>query len=454
MHRWVLLVAMSFILGLALLDETVVSLALPTITEEFGMSLTGAHWVVNSYLLIFSALVALGGKLADLVNINYLVFAGIIVFSLASLACGFAPTGNFLIGARAAQGIGAAIIFPLPIATISRIFPAKHRGFAFGVYASIACIFMASGPLVSGYFTSELSWRWIFWVNLPMSLLVFLVFAIAPLKGRHAYGGDRSVSDYPFDWLGITTLLAGLFFFVMAIMEAPDWGWEDNMTIWAGIVGIAALTLFVWNELSRKNPLIQLHFFKDPSFAVAAFIVFQTQFSKIVLFIFGALYFQEALGFPPLVAGIALMAALMLNPVTASMSGVLVDKYGPRAPAMWGLPLVTGSMIWITAFISLDNYWLLLPALTVWGAGMPFVFLPSTKSALESVDLEKRGQASGVMISFQMLGGTIGMSISSSVFIATNSYQLVFGIATALMLLCYLLAYFYFLKKDSTKTQK
>ncbi|SDR21853.1 MFS transporter [Pseudovibrio sp. Tun.PSC04-5.I4] len=444
LHRWVLLSAMSFILGLTLLDETVVSLALPTITKEFGMTLTQAHWVVNSYLLMFAALVALGGKFADLVNINYLIFTGMTIFGLASLACGFAPTGRFLIGARAVQGIGAAIMFPLPITMISHIFPSSRRGFALGIYGSIACVFIASGPLVSGYFTSYFSWRWIFWINPPLVLLVCLVIAAAPLKGRFAHGGDRSLSHFPFDWGGIITLLIGLFFFVLAIMQAPDWGWTSTEILLSFIVGVSALCIFVRTELHREAPLIQVRLFKEPAFSVAAFVVFQAQYSKIAMFIFGALYFQEKLGFEPFIAGLALMSAVIMNTVTAGLGGIYVDKFGNRSPAMWGMFILSSSMLWLTFFISENNYWLLLPALLAWGASMPLIFLPSMKSSVETVSLNKRGQASGVMVTSQMLGGTIGMSISSSIFIFTHSYELVFGAATIVTLICYLLCYYYF----------
>lgn len=436
--------AVSFILGLALLDETVVSLALPTITQEFGMTLTQAHWVVNSYLLMFAALVAFGGKLADWVNINYLIIVGMSIFGLASLACGFAPNARFLIAARVVQGIGAAIMFPLPVVAISRIFPAESRGFALGIFGSGATVFMSLGPLVSGYFTSYFSWHWIFWINPPFVLIVCLVIALAPLKGRVAHGEDPDILNNSFDWLGFITLLVGLFFFVLAVMQAPDWGWTSRAVIGSLGVGVVALAIFIWNELHRDAPLIEVRLFENPSFATAAFVVFQAQYVKIVMFIFGALYFQNVLGFVPFIAGLALMAAVTMNAMSAGLGGVCIDKFGVRVPNMAGLLLLSVSMLWLTAFISHDSYWLLFPALLIWGASMPLLFLPAMKAALDSVELTKKGQASGVMITSQMLGGTVGMSISSLVFILSGSYELVFGVAASITLLCCLPSYFYF----------
>ncbi|GHB24056.1 MFS transporter [Pseudovibrio japonicus] len=438
------LAALSFILGLALLDETVVSLALPTITEEFGMTLTQSHWVVNSYLLMFAALVAFGGKLADWVNINYLIILGMSIFGLASLACGFATNGSFLIAARVVQGVGAAIMFPLPVVAISRIFPPEGRGFALGIYGSAATVFMSLGPLVSGYLTSYFSWHWIFWINPPFVVIVCLVIAFAPLRGPVAYGQDENISKDSFDWLGVTFLLVGLFFFVLAIMQAPDWGWTSRKVVLSFVIGLGGLAIFIWNELRRRAPLIEVSLFEAPSFTSAAFVVFQAQYVKIVMFIFGALYFQQTLGFAPFIAGLALMAAVTMNVMTAGLGGLCTDRFGVRVPNMLGLLTMSGSLLWITALISADNYWLLFPALLAFGASLPLLFLPAMKSALDSVETSKKGQASGVMITSQMLGGTVGMSISSSIFIFTMSYEFVFGSAAVISLICCLCSYLYF----------
>ncbi len=278
----------------------------------------------------------------------------------------------------------------------------------------------------------------------PFVVVVCLVIAFAPLRGPVAYGQDQDISKDSFDWMGVTFLLVGLFFFVLAIMQAPDWGWTSSDVILSFILGLGGLAMFIWNELRRRAPLIDVGLFEAPSFTSAAFVVFQAQYVKIVMFIFGALYFQETLGFAPFIAGLALMAAVTMNVATAGLGGFCIDRFGVRVPNMWGLLIMSGSLLWVTVFISKDSYWLLFPALLAFGASLPLLFLPAMKSALDSVQTAKKGQASGVMITCQMLGGTVGMSISSSIFIFTMSYELVFGTAAVISLICCWCSYLYF----------
>ena len=194
-RRWWILAAMGGVLGLVVLDETVVGVALPTIRDELGMSQVAAHWVVNAYLLVFSGLAAAAGRLGDIVDIKRLFIVGVLIFGVASLASGFARDGAWLITMRALQGMGAAIVFPTSVAVIPLVFPPEQRGVAFGIHTAIGGVFMSLGPLVGGFFTETLSWRWIFWINLPVVVAVALVMSAAWMAPTRE--GRRSRVDLP-----------------------------------------------------------------------------------------------------------------------------------------------------------------------------------------------------------------------------------------------------------------
>ena len=253
-RKWWILAAMSGVVGLIVLDETVVGVALATIRPELGMSAVASHWVVNAYFLTFTCFVAVGGRLCDTLGLRALFIVGVSIFGLASLAGGFAQDGAWLIAARAVQGLGAAIIFPASLAMMTNSFALEQRGLAFGIQVTIGGTFMALGPLVGGFFSEVVSWRWIFWINLPVvvAIIAIVLAAWAPwlqAKLASAHKGWRAV-DFP----GLVTLVAGLTALVIALMQANDWGWDAPATVALFFGGVVLLAVFTVIEKKRPSP--------------------------------------------------------------------------------------------------------------------------------------------------------------------------------------------------------
>ena len=411
---------MGFVIGLILLDETVVSVALPSITSDLGISQLAAHWVVNAYLLVFAALAAAGGKLADMFGHRQMFLAGIVVFSGASVACGFAPSGSVLIAARALQGVGAAIIFPLSMAMITLIFPREQRGTALGIYGAIGTAFLALGPLVGGLFTDLLSWRWIFWINLP------LVFAIAVVVLRDWSNPPRPGKAPRLDGIGLLFLVTGLGLFVFALMQAQDWGWSDPWTAGLLVAGVLLLVLFAIVELRVPAPLIEVDLFRDAAFCIYSMAIFAAQFTKIAVIIFGAHFLQERLHMSPLVAGLALMVAVIQAPFLAGPSGRLADRFGARPLVRAALVLSTLGLLWTAYAVRVESYMLMVPGLLVWNLGTIFLFAPPRSALVKAVPEEKHGLVGGIAMSAQLLGGTLGMAVASTVFSVAGNYSVVF----------------------------
>lgn len=432
-RKWWILGAMGGVIGIVLLDETVVGVALPTIQRELGLSQSASHWVINAYMLVFAALAAAGGKLGDIFGHRRIFLAALALFGLASLACGFADGGTWLIAARAVQGIGAAIIFPLSMAMISIVFPVEQRGVALGIYGGIGTTLLALGPLVGGFLTDVVSWRWIFWINAP------IVISISIIVLRYWRDPARSDAQARIDYRGLLLLVGGLFLFVFGIMQGPERGWADPVIVGSLAVGAALLVLFFIVELRISNPLLEVDLFRNLSFTTCNLAVFTAEFTKMAIIVFSAVYLQKALGMSPFFAGLALLAAVGPVPLLAIPSGVLTDRFGARRLVLTGLLLTGASLIWIAAVVNADSYVLMVPGLVVWGIGVTLLFAPPRTAVMNAVPTEKHGQVGGISMTSQLLGGTMGMAVGGTLLAMTDSFTVVFlvnaGVAFAILVL-------------------
>ncbi|WP_298984660.1 MFS transporter [uncultured Roseibium sp.] len=435
-RKWWLLGAVSCVLGLVLLDETVVGIALPTIQKELGLSNNDAHWVVNAYLLTFACFVAVGGKIADLFGILRVFLFGPALFAICSVACGFAPSGDALIAARALQGLGAAIIFPLFLAMITMTFPKEVRGAALATSGAVGTTFLALGPLVGGLFTDFLSWRWIFWIN-PFVAVVVAVLVTLTWRDVPRPAGRQ------IDWIGLLLMAAAMFCIVFGLMEASDLGWSNPLILASMFLGLVLFGLFWMFELRQSMPLIEVDLFSSPVFAGSNLTIFTAQYAKMPLFVFVALYAQTDLHLTPFQAGVVVMLAPALQPVTAVVCGRYTDKIAKRWQVLFGLGVLTLAFLWQTVTWSYENVLLFVPGLLIAGLAFPFLFTPTRAAVSEALPEHKHGQGGGIAMTSQIAGGTVGLAVSSAAF-ALGGFGLVFALTALLSALVFIYAAFAF----------
>ena len=433
-RKWWLLAAMGAILGVILLDETAVGVALPRIQIDLAMSEVGSHWVVNIYMLVLAGLAAAAGKLGDTIGHKVLMITGLAIFGLASVACGLAEGGAWLIAARGVQGVGAAIIFPSSLAMVTIAFPEEQRGLALGIYGAVGTVFLAVGPFVGGLLTDVASWRWIFGVN-PVIVIGVALIVLATWTEPAKPGGERV------DKTGFVLLVGGLSMLIYAIMEGPEQGWANPFIVSLLILGIVFSTAFVVVELRKKAPLIEVRLFTNPTFAGCCLVIFCAQFSKMAVFVFGALYLEDVVGMSPLLAGLALLPTVAPQPFTAPLSGAVADRYGARWPSLGGLLFLLAGFAWVTVASAWNDYAWIFPGLLIWGLSMAFLFVPPQRAVMTAVPSGQQGQAGGIAMSSQLVGATVGMAYCSTIFAMTNSYQMVFLANTVFTLLVLIVAW-------------
>lgn len=420
-RKWWILAAMGGSLGLVVLDETILGVALPTI---------------SAYLVVFAGFAAAAGKIGDLVDIRKFFVAGVLVFGLSSMACGFALNGAWLITARAVQGIGAAIIFPTSVAMLAKVFPPEQRGLAFGVHVACGGTFMALGPLTGGFLIAVLSWRWIFWINLPLAA------AVAWIVWTGWVGPPRAGTMQRFDYAGLFELIFGLVAVVLGLMQGADWGWSTPATLALLTGGVILLIVFVVIEARKPAPLIEIRLFLNATFTSANLAIFTGQFGQIAVVVFLAVYLQHVLGMSPLNAGLALLPGVLALPFAPIVAGRLSDRVGARHPMLLGLLLFGLSLLGIALAVSAESYALLVAPLIRWGCTMPMLYVPTRRAVMAAVPAAKHEEAGGINLTAQLLGGTIGMTVCGTLLAMTGDYRVVFVTSGVLAMVVLVIACF------------
>ena len=417
-RKWWTLGSMSFALFMIMLDNTVVNVALPSIQSDLDASLSALEWTVNAYTLSFAVLLVTGGRLGDIFGRRRMFLAGVVVFSLSSAAIGLAPTDTALVIGRAVQGVGAALMMPATLSIITNAFPPHERGKAIGTWAGVSALALAIGPVFGGFLTQEVSWRAIFFLNLPVAAGAVAVTLFAARESR-----DETVArsvDVP----GIATLTAGLTALVLALVEGNQWGWGSPIIV--GLLALAAVSLaaFVAVELRTRVPMVDFSFFRSRSFLGANVVAFIVSFAMLAMFFFIALYMQNILGYSPLEAGVRFLPSTVMVMVVGPISGRLSDRIGPRPLMVAGLLIVAASMLW-QARIQVDTgFGYLLPAFVAMGIGIAMVMSPMSTAAMNAVHVSKAGVASGVLSMSRMVGGTFGVAALGALVAALGGSRL------------------------------
>jgi EmrB/QacA subfamily drug resistance transporter len=405
----------SVALFMTTLDNLVVTTALPVIRKDLDASLSGLEWTVNAYTLTFAVLLISGAALGDRFGRRRMFTIGLAIFTLASAAAALAPSIDYLIAARALQGLGGAIVTPLTLTILSAAVPAEKRGLALGAWGGISGLAVAIGPLVGGAVVQGISWQWIFWLNVPIGLALI---PLAALRLRESRGPNDAI-DLP----GVGLASAGLFGIVWGLVRGNSVGWGSTEIVFAFLAGSVVLALFVLWELRAREPMLPLRFFRNRTFTAAnaaSFLMFFGMFGSIFLL---AQFFQTVQGYSPLQAGLRVLPWTAMPIFIAPIAGALSDRIGGRPLMVTGLAMQAAGLAWI-AFVSTPTvaYNELVTPFVLSGIGMALYFAPVANVVLSSVKPVEEGQASGANNAIRELGGVFGVAVLASVFAHYGGY--------------------------------
>ncbi len=405
----------SVALFMATLDNLVVTMALPVIRQDLGASIEGLEWTVNAYTLTFAVFLLTGAALGDRFGRRRMFGIGIAIFTAASAAAALAPSIGALVAARAAQGIGGAIILPLTLTILSAAVPTEKRGLALGAWGGIGGLAVAIGPLVGGAVVEGISWQWIFWLNVPIGLLL-LPLAYRRLAETH---GQNSRLDLP----GVALASAGLFGIVWGLVRGNGQGWTSVEVTLALAAGVVLLAAFVLWELRSAAPMLPMRFFRNRTFAAsnaASLFMYFGMFGSIFLL---AQFLQTVQGYSPLDAGLRTLPWTGMPLFVAPVAGALSDRIGGRPLMALGLAMQAVALGWLAVVSDpAVAYSALVPPFVIAGIGMGLFFAPVANVVLGAVRPEEEGQASGANNAIRELGGVFGVAVLASVFSHYGGY--------------------------------
>ena len=409
-NPWLALVVVCLGQFMVVLDATIVNVALPAIRSDLHISAANLQWIVNAYTLLFGGFLLLGGRAADLFGRRNLFLAGVALFSTASLVNGLASSEEMLIGARAAQGLGAALMSPAALAVITTTFAeGAERTKALSIWAAIASGGSAVGLLLGGVLTETLSWEWIFFINVPIGVaLIFAALRFVP--NSRVEGGSRH-----FDIVGAVSVTSGLLVLVYAIVKAQEWGWTSGSTLGLAALAVALLGAFLWIESRSPFPLVRLSLFRLRSLAAANGVLLLVIGGMFGMFFFASLYLQGILGYSALTTGFAFLPVTIGIALGAVAAQQLVPKVGVRPIALTGLSVAAAGLTILGVTTDVDGSYLgALSGLLPMSIGMGAMFVSLTLVATTNVEENDAGLASGIFNTSQQIGGALGLAVLST----------------------------------------
>jgi EmrB/QacA subfamily drug resistance transporter len=421
-RKWWTLLAVCTGVFMLLLDITIVNVALPYIQQAFHASLADLQWVIDAYALTLAAFLLTSGSIADLVGRRLVFAVGVVVFTVGSVLCGVAADPTFLAISRAFQGVGGAIMFATSLALLADAFAPRERGVAFGVFGAITGVAVAIGPVLGGALTSWLSWRWIFFVNVPIGVLALLVTLREVAESR------APVARRP-DWAGFVTFTLGLTALVYGLIRSHPDGWGSSTVVGSLAAAVVLLALFVLIELRTRAPMLDLTLLRVPTFNGGLVAAFGISASIFALLTYIVLYLQNVLGSSALDTGVRLLPFTGAIFLTAGLAGRLTGHVPTRLLIAPGFVLIGAGLVLMRGITPADDWTHLLPGMIVSGIGCGLVNVPLASTAVGVVEPARAGMASGINSTFRQIGIATGVAALGSILASEVSSSVVTKLA-------------------------
>lgn len=402
-------------LFMVVLDNLIVTVALPSIRRDMNASIQSLEWITNAYVLAYAVLLLMGAVLGDIIGRRRMFIVGVSLFTVGSAASALAPGLGDLIAARALQGVGGAFVTPLTLTLLADAFPVQQRGLALGVWSAVSGSAIALGPLVGGAAIQLASWHWIFWINVPVGVLVV---AAAAMRLHESFGTSHRI-----DLGGLLLASGGLFGLTFGLIRSQVLGWSSSTVIVSLGAGLVLLVAFVLVERHVSEPLLPLGFFRSRAFTVANVLLLAMYFGMFGSIFFLSQWLQNVLGNSALQAGTKMLVWTGATMVVSPFAGIASARYGSRTLMIAGISLQAVALGWIAAIAATHVAFasMVVPFLLA-GAGMGLVFAPSSNAVLAAVREDQAGQASGATNAIRELGGVLGIALLATVFTHHGSY--------------------------------
>ncbi len=396
---------------MAVLDATIVNVALPKIMATFGVSVDKIEWVVTAYLLVFAVMLPTSGWLADRFGYKRIYFSALLLFTFGSFLCGLAWDEDALIVARIVQGTGAGLLMPVGMAIITRAFPVRQRGLALGFWAISAAASVSLGPLVGGYLVDNLNWNAIFDVNVPVGLFGMLATLVIQREYKHPV-------QRGFDFIGFISMAISLSSLLIALADGnAAWntgGWTSPLILTCFAISAISLAIFLYTEFTVEHPLIELALMKDFNFAVTNAILFVFGLGMFGSTFLMPLFLQNSLGYTALQSGAVFLPVGIAQTIFSPLAGIMADKFSPKIPAGIGIALLTYSLYLNSQMSLYIEHGAIIYSLIIRGIAMGLLFTPLSTLALADIPKPKMAQASGLFNVIRQIGGSFGVAIMGS----------------------------------------